>query len=335
MKQILVILFLLVSLKTVSQPVFVITTGGDLYSINIVNCTSRHISSTGLGYADIAFTPDGVLWGFVDSNIYIIDTVTGNFTLLGNTGIDAISLVAFNDSTLLVESDLKLYGIRTNDASSFYIDTIGYWALGDLTWYDNDLYLTTSFRLIKIELNASGTDIISVTEVNSISMPTINSEGAATSGFVGDYNSIIGFSGRTASKICQLDGTFQILCDSLTLDNIAGGASIRLPSQVPEPITCHLETAVTDFYSKNDVLEVYPNPVAKYGRIQIKLNDKCGFPLRVDIMSIEGSILLSRTEKSSTGTIEIDLNKQDLTSGLFVISVRSPSQQQHSIIMIE
>ena len=99
-----------------------------------------------------------------------------------------------------------------------------------LTWYDDDLYMIT--QLIKIVLNDSNTAIESVTPI-SFTVPIC--EGAVTASFVGDYNSIIGFSGPDLIKVCQLDGSTQMLCPDLNIDGTPGAASIRLPTQVPQP----------------------------------------------------------------------------------------------------
>src|SRR5262249_20796009 len=157
--------------------------------------------------------PDGQLWGIAGGNLYHIDTANANATLVGNTGIGGVSLVALNDTTLLIEGNSILYGINVNTASSYYIDTIGYSASGDLTWYDDDLFMVTSgVQIIKIVLNNTYSSIVSVTPIGS-AVPTC--EGAVTASFIGNYNSIVGFNGSNLIKICQLDGSYQMLCPSL------------------------------------------------------------------------------------------------------------------------
>ncbi|MBL7891751.1 MAG: gliding motility-associated C-terminal domain-containing protein [Bacteroidia bacterium] len=246
MKRKIAILLLTFYLQGYSQqPIFVTIAGGDLYKLNLSNCSSKFIGSTGQGFGDIAFTPNGKLWGIVGGELYHIDTTNANATSIGNTGVGAVSLVGLNDTTLLAEYGDKLYGINTIHATSYYIDTIGYQAAGDLTWYDNDLYMTTGGQLIKMVLNSTYTAILSVDSINSLSNQIPTCEGAATASFVCGYNSIIGFNADNVYKICQIDGTFQMLCPSIVMGGIPGGASIRLPVQIPQPTTCLLKQMVS------------------------------------------------------------------------------------------
>jgi hypothetical protein len=258
MKRLFLIPFLLFCSEVFSQqPIFATIGGGDLYSFDLTNCTRHFIGSTGQGFGDIAFTSDGRLWGIIDGTLYNIDTVTANATLIGNYGVGGVSLVGLNDSTLLVESGLKLYGIRTTNATSYYIDTIGYSAAGDLTWYDDDLYMVTSAgQIIRMVLNKTYTAILSVTPIGS-SVPTC--EGAVTASFVGDYNSIVGFNGPNLIKICQIDGSYQMFCPSLNIGGTPGAASIRLPVQNPQPTSCS-QTSVNDLTIQNAKCKIIPNP---------------------------------------------------------------------------
>lgn len=234
MKKLLIVLGLFGSHAMVAQEMIYATiAGGDLYAFDIYNCTSQFIGSTGQGFGDIAFTPNGRLWGIVNYELYEIDPLTANAELVGFTGVGSVSLVALNDSTLLTEADLQLYALNTNDASSYVIGTIGYGASGDLTWYDNDLYMLTP--LIKIVLDDSFTSIVDVIPV-SLDIPIC--EGAATASFGDEWNSIVGFQGEDLIKVCHIDGSYELLCPGLNVGGTPGAASIRLATQIPEPIAC-------------------------------------------------------------------------------------------------
>ncbi len=312
MKKIFSILLLTVCLNVFSQqPIFVTISGGDLYSLNLTTCTSRFVGSTGQGFGDIAFTPDGRLWGIISGDIYKIDTVTANATLIYNTGIGAVSLVALNDSTLLAEFNMKLYGLNINSATSYYIDTIGYQAAGDLTWYDNDLYLNTGNQLIKIVLNNTNSAILSVTPVNSTSNPIPNCEGTATSTFVGDYNSIIGFSGQDAYKICQIDGSHQLLCSTIVPNSIPGAASIRLPVQNPLPIACS-QTSAIESLSNNLKIKISPNPFSSSTNLTANFTNTI-----LTIYNVHGQ-QVKQIETNSKQTV---LSRDNLPSGLYFLRV--------------
>jgi len=315
MKFILTYLILFASLNCFSQqPIFATIAGGDLYSFNLTNCTRHFIGSTGQGFGDIAFTPDGRLWGIVTGDIYHIDTTTANATLIGFSGIQAVSLVGLNDSIVLAEYGMKLYGINVNNASSYYIDTIGYQASGDLTWYDNDLYMVTSGSLvIKMVLNSTNTALVSVTPINSLSNPIPGCEGAATASFMGDYNSIIGFNGADIIKICQIDGSYQMLCPSLNIGGTPGAASIRLPTQVPQPVFC----STTSIAELNYVLNInlFPNPFSFETIIQT--NEK----LNNATLTIYNSLGQMVKQIKSIREQTITLQRDNLTSGIYFIQL--------------
>lgn len=211
---------LLISSTSISQErLFITISGGDLYSIDAANCHKYFIGSTGLGFGDIAFTSNGLLWGIYQNQLFKIDTADASTTLIGDTGIGAVSLVGMNDSILLAESQNKLYGINTNNATSYLIGEIGYQAAGDLVLIDKDLYMVTP--LIKIELNNAFTEILKISPI-SLTLPVC--EGAAI--FDGNYISIIGFNGSGLIQICQSDGSYHTICPNIVLEGTPGAASI-------------------------------------------------------------------------------------------------------------
>lgn len=335
MKVLILVPILLFCTNAFSQPVFAITSQGNLFSLDLVNCHSLLVSSTGHTFVDIAFTPDGRLWGLEENDLYQVDAITGNSTLIGNIGVTSSSLVGLNDSTLLTESGLNLYGINISHPTAFYIDTIGFPALGDLTWYDEDLYMMAPGQLIKITMNNTNTAILNVTAINNLSDSIPDCFGAVTASFAGDYNSIIGFSETDAIKICQLDGTYKTICPSLVPDMIYGSASLRLPVQQPPPTTCSSSTSVANVIPDNTVIEIIPNPASRSGQVQVKINGIILRPYTIKIVSLQGQILFSKTDQSSTNEFELDLNKLNPTSGLYVVEVNNSSQQFHSMILIE
>lgn len=227
-------IFLILFIRSTCQnQIYATIAGGDLYSFDISNCTRQFIGSTGLGFGDIAFTPDGRLWGVISGQLYEIDPMNAAVSFVGQIGFETIALVALNDTTLLVEAGLNLYRINTNTATPTFVGNIGYGASGDLTWYDDDLYIVTP--LIRIELNDTYTQILDV-EAVSLDVPVC--EGAVTASFEDDFNAILGFNGEDLIKICQIDGSWELVCPDLNIGGTPGAASIRLPNQVPEPVSC-------------------------------------------------------------------------------------------------
>lgn len=324
MKNILLALLLTVSLPSFSQePIFATIAGGDLYAFNLENCTRRFIGSTGQGFGDIAFTPNGELWGIVGGELYQIDTATANATLVGSTGLEAVSLVGLNDSTLLAESGAKLYKIHTTDASFTYVDTIGYQAAGDLTWYDDDLYIVTSSEpIIRIVLNSSITAILSVTPIG-ISAPTC--EGAVTASFDGEYNSIVGFSGPNLIKICQIDASVQKLCPDLNIGGTPGAASLRLPTQSPVPESCE-KTNSLEASPSGHAFSIFPNPATSQLNIEVTIDRNGTF----SIYNALGQRIKTGDLGGNTTTLEIN----DWIDGVYYIevSVDAKTERQRFVV---
>jgi len=310
MKKLLTIFFLLVSVNGFSQQqIFATIAGGDLYSFDLTNCTRHFIGSTGQGFGDIAFTPDGRLWGIAGGQLYQIDTATANPTLIGFTGVQSISLVALNGSILLADYGMNLYGINNNNATSYYIDSIGYSAAGDLTWYDDDLYIVTAGgQIIRIVLNGANTSIQSITPIG-LSIPTC--EGAVTASFPGSFNSIVGFNGPNLIKICQLDGSTQILCPGLNAVGTPGAASIRLATQIIKPAVCYDPNNVADINAKKFDFNIFPNPASGELNIHTSNNQKFNFV----IYNLLGEKMNSGIIENITTIIYI----RNLTTGFYNI----------------
>ncbi len=323
MKKILVVILLIISVNSFSQqPIFATIGGGDLYSFDIVNCTRRFIGSTDYGFGDIAFTPNGQLYGIVSGELYHIDTTTANATLIGDTGVGAVSLVGLNDTTVLAEFGSKLYSISTIDGTSNYIDTIGFGSDGDLTWYDDDLYIATGGGgIVKIVLNETVTAIESATLIGA-SIPTC--EGAVTASFVDDYNYILGFNAHDLIKICHIDGTYVSICQELNYGGTPGAASIRLPKQSYQPTDC-FTADVQEKIAQNEFL-VFPNPAINQLTVQTDLNEQVSY----QIYDSFGQLTQSGILLTQTTSISID----QLARGLYIIELKSATTTERQSFMV-
>jgi hypothetical protein len=231
MKRFIFILLVFIGVKGLAQQTVLVNSGGNIYSVDLINCSSRLICKINvLSFVDIAFTSDGRIWG-INSILYLIDTTNSSARPIGSsTGTGGVSLVGLNDSTLLSEYQDTLYGINTKTAQSYKIGYLGYEACGDLTWLDNVLYMTTCNQLIKIVLNDTYTAIVTVTAVNSIGNPIPQCDGLATMSFNGS-DSIVGFSGPYLFN--QINGTYQLICGSVPSIGADGAASMSFPSSLP------------------------------------------------------------------------------------------------------
>lgn len=278
---------------------------------------------TGVGFGDIAFTEDGRLWGIASGNLYQIDTLNADTTWVGNFGLSCVSLVGLNDSVLLTESGQKLYGIRTANATAYLIGHIGYQAAGDLTWYDNDLYMVTSVgKIVRIELNPQATAVTGVSVIGN-AIPTC--EGAVTLPFVGQYNSLLGFYGPNLIKICHTDGSYEMLCPNVHIGGTPGAAALRLPLQNPLPQSCIRPSGDTEQTSARVL--VYPNPARNYFTVSCN-----GYPaFTYTLYNLLGQVQQSGSYNAPTATI----NTIGLPAGVYIVSVATGEKNHLQKIIID
>lgn len=310
MKKLILGIFISITFNAFAQQqIYATTYNLELYSFNLTNCTRQFKGYTGL-FLDIAFTPNGKLWGINGSQLYQIDTATAKHTFVGSIPIPAVSLVEYNDTILLAEYNMKLYSINILNAKTSEIGLIGYSADGDLTWYDDDLYMVTSQgQIVKIELDVPKLKIINVTKINN---STPKCEGAITASFTGEYNSIIGFNYENIIKICHLDGTSQMLCPNINPGNITGGASIRLAKQTPLPNSCKKTVSINN-PSVNELISIFQNSEAN--SIYVKCVNESKFNYK--IYNIQGQPITSGIIESNENTIDIGY----LRNGIYLIDL--------------
>jgi photosystem II stability/assembly factor-like uncharacterized protein/sugar lactone lactonase YvrE len=96
---------------------------GRLYRLNLSTGDTAGIGTTsGVVYASLAFSPSGKLWASVNpagagkDNIYIVDTTTGNATMVGSTGDGA------STASIFFGPNGTMYGLKTGTIIT--IDTL-------------------------------------------------------------------------------------------------------------------------------------------------------------------------------------------------------------------
>jgi hypothetical protein len=102
---------------------------------------------------DIAFDPNGNLWGITFGSLYKIDKTTAASTLIGNLGTSANSLV-FDSSGVLYTANSSLYTVDTSTGATSLVGNGGdsYSSSGDLAFIGGELFLSSSGgdNLVKI-----------------------------------------------------------------------------------------------------------------------------------------------------------------------------------------
>lgn len=241
-----------------AQRIYATISGGDLYVLDVANCSSQFIGSTGIGFGDLAFTPNGTLFGCVNGEIWEVDTATAAVTFRSNITVLGVTMVALNDTALLVEANAELFGFNPLTGVSWSIGIIGQASPGDLTWFGDDLYMTGN-GLVRIELNATATAIDNVVVLNQGALNFPGCEAMATSWTTWPEQVITGFHGADAYAYCHVDGTFTLLCDDILVGGTPGAAGPRLPLS-PAQNGCADPLGISTLAPQPEVLTIVPNP---------------------------------------------------------------------------
>jgi hypothetical protein len=239
MKLLVTALLFLICFKAFSQqPVFVNDGDGALYSVNLSNCTSRFIDTLKFDnkkiiFEDIAFTPDGRLWGIDGYYLYRIDTIDASMTRIGySDGTYSAGLVALDDSSLIGDYSDTLYEINVRTAQSTNLGYISTYACGDFSWYGNDLYVSECERITKITFKNNFTEVDSVIALNNSSRSYPGFLGLVTIPF-NRSDSLVGFGpSDSAYLISPINGTYKTICSSIPI-GVWGAASMSFPSVFP------------------------------------------------------------------------------------------------------
>ena len=169
MKNSILIYFLIISGQIIGQSVFVCTGAGALWKTNPNTCVSSLVGSCPV-FQDIAFLPNGNLYGLNGVGIYLIDTSTAVSTLISTTSIvRGSSFVGGSNGKLYSVGGSTLYEIDIIANTSTILGTVGCASAGDLSFFNGELYLTcVGNGLIKIDLT---TTPITSTLIGTMVMP--------------------------------------------------------------------------------------------------------------------------------------------------------------------
>lgn len=127
--------------------IWIADSAGGLGYVNVDTGEVTLVGNTETVFTDIAFDPDGNLYGITFSALYTIDKATAQATLIGPHNNDSgakNSLVFSSDGTLYAAWD-ALYTIDTTTGMSNLIGNGGtvYSSSGDLAFHKGNLYMTS------------------------------------------------------------------------------------------------------------------------------------------------------------------------------------------------
>ena len=221
------------------ERVLLCTGAAELFEVDLASCQADLIGVTSTIFKDIAFTPDGGLWGCQDGQLYSIDSQNASTSLIGTTpGFDSPALVAYNNDTLLGVYQQWLWGIRVNDGFAWPIADIGFNAAGDLTWYEGKLLLTAADGwLVSMNLSSDLSSVSNVQVVGSLNGGVGDWFGANTVMFdpCTGVRSVLGFEQGSIYFVSVLDASVTIACSGI-VPSAAWGATSLGEVSVTQPV---------------------------------------------------------------------------------------------------
>lgn len=144
---------------TMAAPVmYVDDSNGKLGTVNVGTGAVDLIGSMGDVMTDIAFDPNGNLYGITFSSLYSINPQTAAAAFIGNHSIlGGNALVFGSDGTLYGagNSTTSLYTINPTTGASTSLGNIGFASGGDLAFNNGHLYLASATnQLVDVNLNS-------------------------------------------------------------------------------------------------------------------------------------------------------------------------------------
>lgn len=217
--------------------IWVSDSAGKLGKVDVNTGDVTVVGNMGTSMTDIAFDPDGNLWGISFSNLYKINKLTGAATLVGGLGNKGLNSLAFSSTgdlyAMSYYSNKPLYTINVTNAEVTAIGTnSGTRSSGDLAFINNEMYLSSlSGNLQKIDTTTG-------TATNVGALGAANFYGLATP----DNVALYGVAGTSVYSIDAATGaaTSPVSFAGKGLGTAWGSAFIAESSEVPLPAAAWL-----------------------------------------------------------------------------------------------
>ena len=138
---------------------------GNIGRVDVTTGNVELIGSAGTQVTDIAFSPDGVLFGTSFNRLFTIDRNTASISDIGAHGIPGANSLVFGTNGVLYASSgttSSLYEIDPTTAASTNLGDIGFTSAGDLAFNGDGFFLSSSSgELVSVDLanDAAGTSI--------------------------------------------------------------------------------------------------------------------------------------------------------------------------------
>jgi hypothetical protein len=314
-------MLILLSNSTKAQNRVFVCAGSKLFSVDAENCIADFKGSSTY-FSDIAFTTDGRLWGINQyGSIYKIDTLNADTTFMFKTDLYSSSLEGLNESNLLAISGESLYKIDLISGNTLNLGYIGYTPSGDMTWYDDYLYLNAS-SLMRIHLDTLSLKVNEVKKVGWHSYKGLDGYGLAVDKFIDSTKVMLVFDKYDMYAVCQIDGSTRLKCTKLIDMWASGAAHLRYAKQDPIPEICYQVLNPTEdiqFFINhlNKVITIYSSE--EFSNLDISL------------FSMSGQKIRNYSKLSGT---EFSFNIDNIAHGLYILKIINGSNIQSEKIIL-
>ena len=136
-------LALLIGQYAKAQSIF-ISTLDELHKTTLGNCNTVLVGSFApvTGMLDLAFHPNGNLYGITANDFYQIDTTTGTATYIGTHGTGVTALTSDNNGNMYAATSAgSFFTMDVTTGLATLIGVMGTGAAGDLAFFDGNLNL--------------------------------------------------------------------------------------------------------------------------------------------------------------------------------------------------
>ncbi len=168
MRKCLLFIFIALSCHVAIAQEVLLSTLNQLYSFNVTNCTFQLVANLEIQVYDIAYAPDGDLYGITGTgNLFLIDQTDGSIDI-----IHSFSGQIFNSLTVSADSKVYATGLNgqlwyydLNSQQETYVGDVGFGATGDLTFNDGKLYVAVGGDdIVEINLDSPGNSQVVINE---------------------------------------------------------------------------------------------------------------------------------------------------------------------------
>lgn len=146
-KKLITLCVAIFSSQVFSAPVLWVGDGqGNLGTVNVENGDVNVIGKMGVAMTDIAFDPNGNLYGITFDSLYSIDKNTAATTFIGNTGVTKANALVFDSTGILYTANVNsaIHTLNTTTGASTLVGYSSAYSSGDLAFVNGELFLSST-----------------------------------------------------------------------------------------------------------------------------------------------------------------------------------------------